>query len=144
MAHPGFRGATSSRMTALQFPTSMDGRDTWSPAERLAEIEPWHRLIRAGAAQETVDRLVTEAAVAQLAVAERNALLLSQDRDAAWRTAQDARRAAEEQLGSATEAHTRLGEALDTAEDYRVRLVAALERVGRLQKRVRRLRGTRT
>ena len=37
-AHPDFRGATTYRMTALQLPTSEDGRDGWTGAERQAEL----------------------------------------------------------------------------------------------------------
>lgn len=66
MALEGFRGATSSRMTALQFPTSSDGRDTWTDEERVAEITPWHRRVVAPGAQDEVDRLVGGGMMAQL------------------------------------------------------------------------------
>jgi glycosyltransferase involved in cell wall biosynthesis len=56
-----FRGATSRRMTALQFPTSQDGRDRWSPEERLAELVPWAERIAEPGAQERLDALVDRA-----------------------------------------------------------------------------------
>jgi uncharacterized coiled-coil protein SlyX len=67
MRRPGFRGATSARMTALQFPTSDDGRDTWDDEARVAEIVPWHALTSSPGGQEEIDRLVREGARAQLA-----------------------------------------------------------------------------
>jgi glycosyltransferase involved in cell wall biosynthesis len=60
-AHPSFRGATSHRMTALQLPTSEDGRDGWTAAERQAELARWHDLVTAPGAQQTVDDLVRAA-----------------------------------------------------------------------------------
>lgn len=60
-AHPAFRGATSQRMTALQLPTSEDGRDGWSDDERQAELARWHAVVTAPGAQETVDALVRTA-----------------------------------------------------------------------------------
>ena len=62
----GFRGATSSRMTALQFPTSADGRDTWTDEERVAEIRPWHRTVTTPGAQDELDRLVRRGMLEQL------------------------------------------------------------------------------
>ena len=59
--HPEFRGATSGRMTALQLPTSEDGRDGWTGAERQAELERWHSVVTAADAQEVVDGLVRAA-----------------------------------------------------------------------------------
>lgn len=57
-AHAGFRGATSHRMTALQLPTSEDGRDQWSDAERQAELARWHTVVTSPGGQQTVDDLV--------------------------------------------------------------------------------------
>ena len=39
-------------MTALQFPTTVDGRDTWTDEQRLAELRPWHRLVTAPGGQD--------------------------------------------------------------------------------------------
>jgi glycosyltransferase involved in cell wall biosynthesis len=61
VAHPGFRGATSARMTALQLPTSEDGRDTWTATEREEELARWHRLVTAPGAQARIDKLVRDA-----------------------------------------------------------------------------------
>lgn len=66
MLGPGFRAATSSRVTALQFPTSADGRDTWDDAARADEVVPWHALVTSPGGQDEVDRLVREGMLAQL------------------------------------------------------------------------------
>ncbi len=66
MLGPGFRAATSARMTALQFPTSDGDRELWSQAARAAEIEPWHQLATSRQAQESIDRLVSQGERAQL------------------------------------------------------------------------------
>ncbi|HTW21188.1 MAG TPA: glycosyltransferase family A protein, partial [Mycobacteriales bacterium] len=55
---PGFTGATSDRVTALQFPTSADGRDRWSPEQRLAELSRWHDVVTSAGAQDVVDARV--------------------------------------------------------------------------------------
>ncbi|MGY2876920.1 glycosyltransferase involved in cell wall biosynthesis [Marmoricola sp. URHA0025 HA25] len=67
MRHPGFRGATSRRMTALQLPTSGDGRDAWTDEERRAELQRWHDLVVVPGAQEVIDGLLHRAALAELA-----------------------------------------------------------------------------
>ena len=77
--HPDFRGATSSRMTALQLPTSEDGRDTWTDAEREAELARWHALVTAPDGQERVDRLVREALVPALVRHSTAAVRLRRD-----------------------------------------------------------------
>ena len=59
--HPDFRGATSPRMTALQLPTSEDGRDSWTDAEREDELRRWHELVTAPGAQEAIDARVAAA-----------------------------------------------------------------------------------
>ncbi|RNM17517.1 glycosyltransferase [Nocardioides pocheonensis] len=62
-----FRGATSSRMTALQFPTSGDGRDAWTPEERQAELERWAALVAAPDGQERIDAMVDRSTQIELA-----------------------------------------------------------------------------
>ncbi|MGI8645881.1 MAG: glycosyltransferase [Nocardioides sp.] len=155
MRHASFRGATSSRMTALQFPTSADDRHTWNPAERHSEIEPWHRLVRAPGGQDHVDELVRRGAVAQLAEERRAVVLVAHDRELAWQGIEaahaalaelelargEAHRLSEVQLASARDAHARLAAALDVAEGYRVGLVAWRENAERLRERLRRARG---
>ena len=82
MRHPSYAGATSSRMTALQFPTSSDGRDTWTDEARVAELEPWHRLVVGPGAQADIDARCDAGRRAQL-VEERATIALLQ-RDLAW------------------------------------------------------------
>ena len=73
MLGPGFRAATSERMTALQFPTSTDGRDTWSERARAEEIVPWHALVTSPGGQEEIDRRVRAGMLPQL-IEERGQL----------------------------------------------------------------------
>lgn len=65
MGHPEFRGATSSRVTALQLPTSL-GREAHDQVERALELSHWAALVSSVQAQERVDRLVGQAALRQL------------------------------------------------------------------------------
>ncbi len=82
MAHPSYSGATSRRMTALQFPTSSDGRDTWTDEARLAELEPWHRLVVSPDGQDDVAARCDAGRREQL-VEDRATIALLQ-RDLAW------------------------------------------------------------
>jgi Glycosyl transferase family 2 len=43
--HPGFRGATSTRVTVLQFPSHLAGREQWTQSERRAELLRWTVLL---------------------------------------------------------------------------------------------------
>ena len=79
MRLPGFRGATSRRVTALQFPTSAGGRDTWTDQERVAEIAPWHRAVTAPGAQDDLDRLVRRGMLAQLIEERARVSVLERD-----------------------------------------------------------------
>lgn len=67
-------GATSTRMTALSFPTHMSGRASWTPSERAAEIESWAAIVRAPLAQQEVDRRTAAAAWRQLVKTTLNEL----------------------------------------------------------------------
>jgi Glycosyl transferase family 2 len=67
MRHPDFRGATSHRLTLVQLPTSADGRDTWTPEARLAELDQWWQVVRAPGAQDVVDEAVRVGAARDLA-----------------------------------------------------------------------------
>jgi hypothetical protein len=58
MRRPEFSGATSTRMTALQFPSSSEGRDSWTPEQRVAEIAEWAPLAGTDEGQSRVDELV--------------------------------------------------------------------------------------
>jgi hypothetical protein len=55
------RAATSLRMTALQFPSHLDSRATWSAEDRFAELASWVEELPAPGTQDRVDRLVAEA-----------------------------------------------------------------------------------
>jgi hypothetical protein len=70
MADPRFRGATSSRMTALQLPTSSDGREAWDDGRRLAELERWYRLVTGPDGQAWVDATMRDGLRLQLADAD--------------------------------------------------------------------------
>jgi hypothetical protein len=67
MADPRFRGATSSRMTALQLPTSSDGREAWDDDRRRAELERWYRLVTGPDGQPRVDAALHDGLRPQLA-----------------------------------------------------------------------------
>jgi hypothetical protein len=58
LRNSAFRGATSERMTALQFPSSQGGRDEWSPERRLEELERWAAIAAATNGQAEIDRIV--------------------------------------------------------------------------------------
>jgi hypothetical protein len=58
MRAPHFSGATSTRVTALQFPSSQDGRDGWSARRRLDELESWAALAATQNGQALIDELV--------------------------------------------------------------------------------------
>jgi hypothetical protein len=79
MSHPSFSGETSLHMTALQFPTWKHGRDTWTEAERIAELTRWAELVRAPDAQARVDQLVYRALWRQ--ACEGNALARQANRE---------------------------------------------------------------
>lgn len=56
--HQEFSGATSRPMTALQFPTTQDGRSEWSEAERLAELTERFDLTQSPDGQIRIDSMV--------------------------------------------------------------------------------------
>jgi hypothetical protein len=134
LRHPGFSGATSPRMTALQFPTTADSRDTWSADQRLDELRPWHRLVTEPGAQDMIDRLVRAGELAQLVEDRATIAMLARDLETMGaqlrRLEQVEDRAAEaEQLG-----HERLLLAQD-----RLAIIRSLEhRVGELNVRIAR------
>lgn len=79
IAHPEFRGATSTRMTALQLPTSEEGRDGWTDAERAAELARWHALVTGPDAQARIDEQVAAALVPALVRHSTAAVRLRRD-----------------------------------------------------------------
>jgi len=58
VGRPGFSGATSARMTALQFPASQPEREGWRESDQLEELQRWAEFVRSPGAQEKVDLLV--------------------------------------------------------------------------------------
>lgn len=80
-----FRGATSHRMTALQLPTHLEGRDTWSPERRHDELARWAERIREPGAQARIDALVDRATQLALAREVVSADLVREELDSAWR-----------------------------------------------------------
>ena len=46
-AQPSFSGATSARVTALQFPNTSSDRAEWTEEQRVAELERWEAIIAA-------------------------------------------------------------------------------------------------
>jgi hypothetical protein len=58
LALPDLRAVTSSRVTALQFPTHLEGRERWTPAERRAELERWWSVICDPAGRAALDDVV--------------------------------------------------------------------------------------
>jgi glycosyltransferase involved in cell wall biosynthesis len=57
MAAQGFAGATSSRITALQFPSTVGHRAGWTEAENLVELAEWAELITRPDAEAVVEEL---------------------------------------------------------------------------------------
>jgi len=62
----GFSGATSRRMTALQFPASEPARAGITERRQLAEIKHWAKRIQQPGAQQQIDGMVAEATDAAL------------------------------------------------------------------------------
>lgn len=124
---PGFRGATSHRMTALQFPTSGDGRDAWTPEERRAELDRWAALVAAPDAQEQIDTMVDRATQVALAHAIRD-LGFAHDKQAELR-------ADLHQLGLRLEAEQKRGQKVRTRLRRRnLQLVALGEQLAAMQR----------
>lgn len=65
--HPDFSGATSERLTALQFPASDAARSGWSHEQQFDEVARWFALIGAPAAQERIDHQLNTGMERQLA-----------------------------------------------------------------------------
>jgi hypothetical protein len=133
MGLPDFRGATSGRMTALQFPTSADGRDAWDDAARAAEVVPWHDLVVSPGAQAEIDRRVREGMVAQLVSEQQRLALLMRD-TARLSELGTARGARIEQL------QDQVRQQAATIQQQRARVQRLRARVQRLRARVHRLR----
>lgn len=58
LALPGLRAVTSTQVTALQFPTHLEGRDQWSPAQRRDELQRWWERINDEAGRAELEDIV--------------------------------------------------------------------------------------
>jgi hypothetical protein len=65
-AQPGFSGATSSRVTALQFPNTASDRAEWTEEQRVAELERWEAIIAAPDGEARVEQLYNAGALRYL------------------------------------------------------------------------------
>ncbi len=161
MARPEFSGATSTRMTALQLPTSGDGRDSWTETERLAELRRW-----AAVSQVEIDELVAAAARRTLAknseqiawmALERARIEAETTRDLDWLSGERTR--LDDELRMARDESAYLRAELETARSanqgevdaqrsqvntLRTDFTAAVSRVAILQDEINRMRGTRS
>lgn len=59
---PWLRAATSDRVTTVQLPSHLDGRVSWSPHERRAELEFWAERIAMPGERAAIDALVAAGA----------------------------------------------------------------------------------
>ena len=59
---PEFKGATSSRMTALQFPHHLRHESNWSDGQILAEFLQWVKIVESDGGQEKINELANQAA----------------------------------------------------------------------------------
>ncbi|WP_309620092.1 glycosyltransferase [Salinibacterium sp.] len=64
--HPARAAATSRRMTALQLPTTQDGRSEWTEEERLVELRRWADLAQSPDGQRVIDELVAAGVVPRM------------------------------------------------------------------------------
>lgn len=79
-ASPKLRAATSTRMTALQFPTTSDDRHLWTETKRLAELTSWAKIVAAPDGQDRIDELVRQGAHVRMAQDMRTIFQLKVDR----------------------------------------------------------------
>jgi hypothetical protein len=140
VAHPGFRGATSHRMTALQLPTSEDGRDEWSEVERQAELARWHTVVTSPGGQQSVDDLVRAATSRALLRHGTEVVRLRHDvgvlrRDEAiWRRDEEIWRRDEALL------RAEITEVRGDLDAERAKLHRVRQKLGRARRRIARLR----
>ncbi|MGN6276815.1 MAG: glycosyltransferase family 2 protein [Solirubrobacterales bacterium] len=61
LAQPWVRAATAPRVTALQFPTHLGGREEWSPAQRRAELKSWREKLARPEGHALLEKAIGEA-----------------------------------------------------------------------------------
>jgi len=110
---PELKAATSKRMTALQFPTGSDGRDTQSEQERLTELRRWASVVASPHGQAEIDELVRQCSPAQMERDQKKIFELSVGFHEALRQLAEAR----EQLAEAREQLENAEEQLAEAEE---------------------------
>jgi len=129
LALPGVRAATSSKVTALQVPTHLEGRHGWDPAQRRAELERWWEAIN-----DPVERRRLE-----------EAIVVGLNRQGA-RT-QEALSGCREQVRDLEQANRGLEAAIDAAESEvavtRAELGSSRDRVRDLEHRLALIEGSR-
>jgi len=149
LAEPWVRAVTATRVTALQFPSHLDGRDGWQPAARRAELERWRATLATREGRAGFDETVRNAVMAQatdefirrdrleeaLSTSEANLIASERARAASERAlaaSEAARVAAEAARAQAVTRATALGDSLAGIESTRT---------WRLRNRLKRLRG---
>lgn len=65
LAEPWVRAVTATRVTALHFPSHLEGREEWSPAARRAELEAWWTAIAGEEGRARFDENVRRAVMVQ-------------------------------------------------------------------------------
>ncbi len=58
LAEPWVRAATATRVTALQFPSHVGGRDAWPPEARRAELEGWRASLATPSGRAELDEAI--------------------------------------------------------------------------------------
>jgi len=140
LAEPWVRAATAFQVTALQFPSHVDARETWQPDARRAELQRWRASLATREDRERFDREVRRSTVAQA-----SAESIRRDRLEEALSASEAARAAADEAAAASaaavvEAVAARADALTRANALATNL-AAIEstRTWRLRNRLKQL-----
>jgi hypothetical protein len=65
LAEPWVRAVTATRVTALQFPSHLEGRGEWRPERRRAELEAWRTTLAGGEGRNRFEAAVRRAVMDQ-------------------------------------------------------------------------------
>jgi hypothetical protein len=141
--HPGFRGATSERMTALQLPTTNSGREAWSPEQREAELRHWYDLVVGPDPQPRIDALVHRASRRALAEERKELAVLRHAFDTLTRELDAARASVVELRTTLDRVDEEKLSAYDELERLRLNLARTRERLARKNRRLAALRAQR-